>query len=50
MFCRLLLGCLHLLIYLVVFHIVKLHFGLIGHTHDGEEQVRWFVVTTEARI
>ena len=27
---------LHLLVELKVFDVIKLHFGLIGHTHDGE--------------
>lgn len=46
-FRRFFLGNFHLLVYPGVFDVVELLFGLIGHTHDGEEQGKRFAVMPE---
>ena len=43
MFGRFFLGYLHLLVYFGVFDVIELHFGLKGHTHDGDLVVCLFI-------
>ena len=33
---RFFIGYVHLLVYVGVFDVIEMHFGLKGHTHDGE--------------